>query len=529
MTGTRSSVLVTATTNERSRARASSDRQQSVIIVGSGVAGLTAALELAPHHDVTVITKADPEESNTRYAQGGVAVVVAPPDSPASHVADTLVAGAGLSDRAAAAALCEGGPEAVRELADRGVDFDRGPDGSLALGLEAAHEHPRILHVNGDATGAAISAALLARVAEAGIPLLARTTVVDLLLAEGRVTGVRLLDGTELTGDAVILATGGAGQLYRHTTNPEVATGDGVALALRAGAVVADLEFYQFHPTSLAAPGNFLISEAVRGEGATLIDAEGRRFMLDLHPAAELAPRDVVARGIASQMARQPGVPVRLDATHLGAEFLARRFPTIDASCRSRGFDWDREPIPVTPAAHYWMGGVRTDTWGRTSLPGLYAVGEVACTGLHGANRLASNSLLEGLVYAGRVADGLVGHQDGFDRTWSQPLAAELDDAEDAEPYNRSDLQELMWESVGLSRTATGLADALATMRRWRTPEVTDAKSAEDANLLLVARAVTISALRRTESRGGHYRADFPATDPDQAIHSSLSLAKPAP
>ena len=499
-----------------------------VLVVGSGVAGLTAALDLAPHHDVTVITKADAEESNTRYAQGGVAVVIAPPDSPASHVADTLVAGAGLSDPAAATALCEGGPAAVRELIDRGVGFDRAPDGSLALGLEAAHEHPRILHVDGDATGAAISAALLARVAEAGIPLLARTTVVDLIVTDGRVTGVRLLDGRELRADAVILATGGAGQLYRHTTNPEVATGDGVALALRAGAVAADLEFYQFHPTSLAAPGNFLISEAVRGEGATLIDADGRRFMLDVHPAAELAPRDVVARGIATQMARQPGVPVRLDATHLGTEFLARRFPTIDANCRSRGFDWDREPIPVTPAAHYWMGGVRTDTWGRTSLLGLYAVGEVACTGLHGANRLASNSLLEGLVYAGRVADALTSDLSDsvvVGATTESDNSVDLSDAEDAEPYNRSDLQALMWESVGLSRTAAGLTEALATLRRWRTPEVTDAKSAEDANLLLVARAVTASALRRTESRGGHYRTDFPTTDPAQATHSALSLA----
>ena len=500
-----------------------------VIIIGSGVAGLTAALDLASRHDVLVLTKADASESNTRYAQGGVAVVTSAEDTPASHVADTLVAGAGLSDVGAATVLCEGGPVAVRELAERGVDFDTTADGALALGLEAAHEHPRILHVHGDATGEAISSALLQRVADAGIRLRARTTVVDVLLDDGRAVGVRLLDGTELPADAVILATGGAGQLYRHTTNPEVATGDGVAVALRAGAAVADLEFYQFHPTSLAAPGNFLISEAVRGEGATLIDADGRRFMLDVHPAAELAPRDVVARGIADQMARQHGAPVRLDATGLGRDFLARRFPTIDASCRRQGYAWDVDPIPVTPAAHYWMGGVRTDVWGRTSVPGLFAVGEVACTGLHGANRLASNSLLEGLVYGGRVAEALEREPvpaAEFAEDWQAPAPIDLSDAADAEPYNRSDLQALMWESVGLRRTAAGLREALDTLRGWRTPEVTDAKATEDANLLLVARAVTASALRRTESRGGHYRADFPATDPTQAVHSGLVLAR---
>ncbi|MET0952485.1 MAG: FAD-dependent oxidoreductase, partial [Aeromicrobium sp.] len=374
----------------------------SIIVVGSGIAGMTAALEAVDSCDVTLLTKADLAQSNTRYAQGGVAVVIdamADPGAPRlgdtveSHVADTLVAGAGLSDPETVRILCEEGPEVIDELVARGVQFDR-HDGELSHGLEAAHAYARILHAGGDATGAGIAYALIDRVRESRVVVRERTTVVDLVVERGTVVGVRLLGGEELRADAVILATGGAGQLYPYTTNPEVATADGLGMALRAGTIAADLEFYQFHPTSLDAPGNFLVSEAVRGEGAVLIDADGKRFMLDVHPDAELAPRDVVARGIAQQMGRQPGIPVRLDATALGAEFLAKRFPNIDAACRAQGYDWGTVPIPVTPAAHYYMGGIRTDEWGRTSVPGLHAVGEAACNGLHGANRLASNSLL---------------------------------------------------------------------------------------------------------------------------------------
>jgi L-aspartate oxidase len=335
-----------------------------------------------------------------------------------------------------------------------------------------------------------------------------------------------LLDGTEVPADAVILATGGAGQLFPYTTNPEVATADGLAMALRAGAIAADLEFYQFHPTSLAAPGNFLVSEAVRGEGAVLIDEAGHRFMLDVHPDAELAPRDVVARGIAAQMARQKGKPVRLDATALGGEFLAQRFPNIDAASRAQGFDWGEQPIPVTPAAHYYMGGIRTDEWGRTSVSGLYAVGEAACNGLHGANRLASNSLLEGAVYGTRVIEGLAQHRpaEPFGADWDEPLGVELGDsapADDAESFTRTDLQRLMWDAAGLSRNGDDLAEAEAQLASWRAPEVTDAKSAEDANLLVVARAVVASALARKESRGGHFRSDFPEPGPE-ARHSAV-------
>ena len=507
--------------------------RNSIIVVGSGVAGMTAALEAVEAYDVTLFTKADLAQSNTRYAQGGVAVVIDAMSDPGaphlgdtveSHVGDTLVAGAGLSDEDTVRILCAEGPAAIDELIARGVRFDR-HDGELSHGLEAAHSYARILHAGGDATGAGIAYALIDRIRESAVTVRERTTVVDVIVRDGRAVGVRLLDGEEVLADSVILATGGAGQLYSYTTNPEVATADGLGMALRAGAVAADLEFYQFHPTSLDAPGNFLVSEAVRGEGATLIDADGKRFMLDVHPDAELAPRDVVARGIAAQMAKQPGIPVRLDATHLGSEFLAKRFPNIDAACRAQGFDWGEVPIPVTPAAHYYMGGIRTDEWGRTSIPGLYAVGEAACNGLHGANRLASNSLLEGAVYGTRVIEGLSDPAplSAFDADWPAPIAVDLADDPDGDDVNRSDLQQLMWDAAGLSRNGEDLERALATLAQWRAPVATDAKSAEDANLLVVARAVVASALARRESRGGHYRTDFPESDAAQARHSSIA------
>jgi L-aspartate oxidase len=492
-----------------------------VIVVGSGIAGLIAALETSHKHAVTLITKAELSESNTRYAQGGIAAALFEDDSVAEHVADTLRAGAGLSDPSVVEVLCSEGPARVRDLIRLGVAFDR-HNGELARGLEAAHSRPRVLHAGGDATGFAIESALVHAIRGTGnITILEHTFVKDLLVHDGRVAGVEILDADNkprsLHADAVVLASGGAGQIYLHTSNPSVATGDGIAIALRAGAELADVEFYQFHPTTLAVPGNFLISEALRGDGAVLLDAEGHRFMKAVHPDAELAPRDVVARGIAEQMAAQNGAPVFLDASALGADFLKERFPTIDAACRTYGFDWASQPVPVTPAAHYWMGGVRTDEWGRTSLPGLFAVGEVACTGVHGANRLASNSLLESLVFAWRCAS-LLSNEEFDSKPWPVfhdeatvlPLQQEV---ASATSLDRKALQTLMWEAVGIYREAGALQRAAKQLCLWK-PQGTTASDYETANLLDLARVMVAAAAMREESRGAHWRNDFPETSP---------------
>lgn len=482
-----------------------------VIVVGSGIAGLTAALHAAERGcRVTVVTKGFLADTNTRWAQGGVAAVTAPDDTVDSHIADTLTAGVGLNDPAAVRTLVTEGPDRIAELVHRGVAFDRAADGDFARGLEAAHARPRVLHAGGDATGAAIQAALGAAVRTArGVEVLEHTMLRKLVIEGERVVGIDVGTGgttRRLRGDAVILATGGAGQLYSHTTNPVSATGDGIAAALRAGAAVADLEFVQFHPTALAVGDAFLVSEAVRGDGATLIDDAGRRFAFDAHPDGELAPRDVVARANARAMAAQGGRPVRLDATALGAERLARRFPTIDAAVRARGLDWSREPIPVTPAAHYLMGGVVTDLDGRTTVPGLYAVGETARTGVHGANRLASNSLLEGAVFGARAGEAAAS-----DRAWPhvEPLAAvplPIVAAASAPPFTRAALQELMWEHAGLVRDDDGLRRAAGVLAAWAADP--RPRNAEDAGLLLVAQHVVAAALARTGSVGAHFRTD---------------------
>ena len=500
-------------------------QQRRIIVVGSGIAGLIAALRLSRRFRVALVTKSEIAESNTRWAQGGIAAAVFPDDSVAAHVSDTMRAGAGLCNRKAVEVLCSDGPARINDLIRFGVPFDE-RDGGLARGLEAAHSRARVLHAQGDATGLSIEMALVRALRSANVEVLEHTFAYDLSLHRGRVSGLRIITGSgdhrEFEADAVILASGGAGHMYQFTTNPQGATGDGTAIALRAGAQLADLEFYQFHPTALAVPGTFLVSEAVRGEGAVLLDAHGRRFMQALHPDAELAPRDVVARGIAMQMTAQEGQPVLLDATKLGAEFLAQRFPSIDAACRSYGLNWASEPIPVTPAAHYWMGGVRTDLWGRTNIPGLFAVGEVACTGVHGANRLASNSLLESLVFAWRCADLLQdssaapSHAAEFPQTESV-----IDLPQSSQPTvpqavlsDRRPLQSLMWETVGIERNGRDLQIALKQLDSWRV-EGEIVSSLETANLLDLARVTTRAALTRCESRGAHYRNDYLETSPE--------------
>lgn len=505
-----------------------------VVVVGTGIAGLIAAHRASEHHEVVLVTKSRLSESNTRYAQGGIAVALFPDDSVASHVADTLRAGAGLCDPAAVEVLCADGPQRVRDLIALGVEFDRvggeGAEGELVRGHEAAHSSRRVLHAGGDATGFAIESALLRAVRRRAIEVHEHTFVTDLVVDGGEVRGVDVIaaDGAtrRIHADAVVLASGGAGQLFRHTTNPAVATGDGIAAAWRAGAAVSDLEFYQFHPTALALPGNHLVSEAVRGEGAVLRDCEGERFMLDVHPDAELAPRDVVARGIAAAMARQGGRPVVLDATALGADFLRSRFPGITAACAERGIDWTVTPVPVTPAAHYAMGGIRADIDGRTTLPGLFAIGEAACTGVHGANRLASNSLLESLVFAWRAADALDASESPLE-VEAAPAGSLV--ASGAAPVDRDDLRDLMWRHAGLERDAAGLRGAAAVLAGWRADDPTPA-GREDANLLDLGRLLVHAALRREESRGAHFRTDFaePRAEWARSVHDARPVAHAA-
>lgn len=562
-----------------------------IVVVGAGIAGLCAALAAAGDsrlgseglsaggrasipkngtyrpQEVLLVCKDKFVESNTYHAQGGVATAIFNDDSPALHATDTMAAGHGLCDRTAVDILTDEGARRVRELIGDGWHVDRDGEGHVLRGLEAAHCRSRVVHAGGDATGKVLELDVSAMVREnPNITVLEHAFLNDVLVRDGHVAGVRLAvrdaqDGVEtrvVDTDRVVLATGGAGRLFPYTTNPAVATGDGLAAAIRAGAQVADLEFYQFHPTALAIGEHFLVSEAVRGEGAVLLDEHGHRFMTDIDPKAELAPRDVVARANFRTMQAQGGKPIMLDVSPMGtenpdlAEFLRNRFPTIDAYTRSLGFDWSKEPIPVAPAAHYWMGGIRTDLFGRASIPGLYAAGECARTGVQGANRLASNSLLEGMVYGYRAGlaaandiDGTVWQPQDFNNSaienmpvCQQPMLLHMPDAitqpnvAQSLVWDRARIEDAMWKRIGVIRDGDSLSQGVrelgealsmanaadsADMSKNIAQPTTYAERIimwENRNLLTVGYVAAVAANNRCESRGAHTRQDYPTNNP---------------
>jgi L-aspartate oxidase len=521
-----------------------------VIVVGSGIAGLTAALRLREQVDtVLLVTKTVLNEGSTAWAQGGIAAAMDPADSPEEHLRDTLVAGVGLCDVEAVTALVTEGPQRVRELVALGAEFDLDSAGEILLTREGGHHRDRIAHAGGDATGREISRALIEALhrvqSDPGIQVVEHALVVDLLQTDdGRVCGVTVhvigegqVDGVGAAhARAVILATGGLGQLYSATTNPAVSTGDGMAIALRAGAVMADVEFVQFHPTVLwlgeAANGQQpLISEAVRGEGGFLVDGDGVRFMQGVHEMADLAPRDVVARAIVARMRETGTDHVYLDARHLGREFVERRFPSIVASLREHGFDLAADLVPVAPAQHYASGGVKVDLHGRSSLDGLYACGEASCTGVHGANRLASNSLLEGLVFAHRIADDITARFAAGELAPATPAAPTGETALLAAEHRR-DVQRAMTAGSGVVRSAESLAGAdheLATLAKATESDRANPEPAawEATNLLHLGQVLTTVAALREETRGGHLRSDFPERDDEDWLGHLHAVRRP--
>lgn len=497
------------------------------IIIGSGIAGLYIALLAIERGSVLVMTKGSVDDCNTRYAQGGIAVAMGRDDSPKLHFKDTLAAGDGLSDPGAVQILTDEAADCIADLITYGVPFDT-MDGEITLTREAAHSVSRVMHAGGDATGEHIEVTLSRRVRSTPIKVLENCLASEILVTNGRVDGIRSLDcrtgSVEEYGcRALILATGGAGRLFKYTTNSDVVTGDGIALAFQTGAEISDTEFFQFHPTVFRLPGvaPFLISEAVRGEGGILRNVEGRRFMPDYVAEAELAPRDVVARSIVYEMQKTCSDRVFLDVTHMSPRLVTTRFPQIYRFCQEHGLDITRGLIPVAPAAHYLMGGVKVNSWGETNIRGLFAAGETACTGVHGANRLASNSLLESVVFGKRVVQAT-------ERAACEEsmVPSPVDDPHclpDHEPFtaasplNLPNLQSLMWDKVGIIRSGKDLEDAARTLAAWEKglPEPSDRPSYELNNLVLCARLMTEAALIRKESRGAHFRTDFPQTLPE--------------
>lgn len=510
------------------------------LIIGGGVAGLRAAIELADYGNVLVVTKERPDECTTEYAQGGIAVALSDEDEVGIHFEDTLKAGDGLCSEDAVKILVEDGPERIFELISWGAEFDR--EGTkLDFTMEAAHSRKRILHAHGDSTGRELQRVLLNKVCS--FPTVKKYQfgfAVDLIVKEGKCLGAYILKGREviaLCAKVTILATGGAGQIYSRTTNPAVTTGDGLAIAYRAGTIVEDMEFIQFHPTVLFAPSapQFLLSEAMRGEGAMLKNIHKESFMDKYHPDGDLAPRDIVSRAIISQMVKTNSKHVFLDLTHLDSSFIKKRFPRIYATCLQYDVDIARDLIPVSPAAHYIMGGVKTDLYGATNISGLYAAGEVACTGVHGANRLASNSLLEGLVFGARAGKAALEYPKRKKSTELRHKGIDfsIDDVRHASSIPdceeiRHSLRKLMWERVGIIRCEESLSDAMAQLDEWSyilDKVVATRREIELKNMIVGARLITESAILRKGSIGAHYRSDFPEKGERRQEHIVLKKA----
>ena len=510
-------------------------KRYDYVIVGSGIAGLYTALLAKKQGSVLIITKGSIDDCNTKYAQGGIAAAIGKNDSPEIHFKDTVAAGDGLCNTEAVRILVNEAPVRIADLVDFGVPFDT-VNGKVFLSLEAAHSAPRILHAGGDATGEHMEVTLSNQVTSCKIQVLEDCLATEIVVEEGTVKGIKALDcrtGSIEQFDCryLILATGGAGQLYKFNTNSDVATGDGVALAFDAGAEIADMEFFQFHPTALHMPGvtPFLISEAVRGEGGVLRNVDGHCFMADYAPEAELAPRDVVARSMLNEVKKTGSDRVFLDVTHLSPYVITTRFPHIYRFCLDHGLDITKGLIPVAPAAHYMMGGIKTNSWGETNIAGLFAVGETACTGVHGANRLASNSLLEAVVFGQRIVErttketeaGAPDNDQGKETRYS---LSQRRIPETVPPPSHSTLQQLLWDKVGIIRHKEGLTEAADVLAAWQKslPQPTDRPSYELNNLVITGRLVTEAALLREESRGAHFRSGFPHSVPQWQRHIIL-------